>query len=541
LDKLDGGSKNPLQNALRKRLQAEKQIREAKHMVAKALLPEKNKEMVTPKVPGFPTVELITGKYTVFQAKIDVFMRWLRVDFGFDFVDQRVTSDKKMHAMFDSYFQHAWNDGKLSYSYYYDHECFEFEGKQWLRYWSEEDTPCYRFTTDMRLSHLKPATTWGKETKAMKYEEHMFDPRIFTSIRVNVGQHFLKQQGNALAKLTQLKKEEEEARKKEEEGKSEVQKMFSTRAESPSSTPTTSRAGARRGSIFDDIQSSPTEEKDPSPNPSKIPKSAKRRGGGKKSSNISAIDAARLIKIEGDLDWQHLHLLLAQDLCEPFTKVDCRVLIDELVNNVKLDDMDFGAASSSSSADKNSVVDFDTFFEWYCFYLSQHKPDTKAQQKLRGKLKSQKERQEFLLHAANNVASKGQAITSKSNAVYQEHKKQVERIGASPEMLRWLDEGFDKQHVAKVLKLGFIDTDEKRRSYLTDAQLEAERKQKIARQERREKKIEALEKRSVRWKQLKSSVNNVVGSSGKNKKGKEEGVSMEERMRLQLMHDLQNA
>jgi hypothetical protein len=37
-------------------------------------------------------------------------------------------NNTRLHQMFETYFQPAWNDGKLHYSYYYDRDRFEFEG-----------------------------------------------------------------------------------------------------------------------------------------------------------------------------------------------------------------------------------------------------------------------------------------------------------------------------------------------------------------------------------------------------------------------------
>jgi hypothetical protein len=52
-------------------------------------------------------------------------------------------------------------------------------------------------------------------------------------------------------------------------------------------------------------------------------------------------------KLKGGVDWQSLHRLLAQELCEPFTEADCRSLLHELTNDASLREMDLGAAFSS--------------------------------------------------------------------------------------------------------------------------------------------------------------------------------------------------
>jgi hypothetical protein len=69
-------------------------------------------------------------------------------------------------------------------------------------------------------------------------------------------------------------------------------------------------------------------------------------------------------------------------------------------------------------------------------------------------------------------------------------------------MLKWLDEDFEKCHITKVLTLGFIDTEDKRRAYLVEAKTEARRKKKFLQEEQHRQEAVAKDKRRARWKQL---------------------------------------
>jgi hypothetical protein len=191
-------------------------------------------------------------------------VRWLRTDFQLDFVDAKVTSDLRLHAMFESYFQPAWNDGTLDYSYYYDRRRFtDDEGTVWLQYWNTECLPpCYHFTTDTTLRHQKITGVWGhKAPNPGVYTGKRYDPRLFQSLREDLVLRFRK-----------------------------------------SSSATTDGALTPEGNVP---------------------------------------------KRNGAVDWQSLHRLLAQDLCEPFTQADCRSLLHELTNDASQREMDLGAAFSS--------------------------------------------------------------------------------------------------------------------------------------------------------------------------------------------------
>ncbi|DBA00464.1 TPA: hypothetical protein N0F65_002707 [Lagenidium giganteum] len=105
-----------------------------------------HKKVETPKVPGFPKVELVDK--SEFITKKRVFFRFLKEIYQLQWIFEDEPAISMAHAqeLFEQIFVPKWNAGELTYDLYYDDESFKFKGESWKRRWNGT-TEKFEYTT----------------------------------------------------------------------------------------------------------------------------------------------------------------------------------------------------------------------------------------------------------------------------------------------------------------------------------------------------------------------------------------------------------